>query len=415
MNTPNQESEQEMIEGNTETKPEIPATDKLSTIDTVEVTETPQTEEPPSPSEEIPEEPAAQAETLEEQPSPSAETPEEPAAQVEALEEQPSPSEEAPEEPAAEVEALVETHDADEEDEASADKPSADETQPGDAQRLEPESNLSTPVATNGATEPPVPADSEVGNTPDNESILNLKKGQYLSGTVKNITDFGVFVDLGLPQDGLVHISQMARHKVEKPVDVVNEGQEVDVWVKKVDKKRGRISLTMIRPIKLRLRDINTDDELKGVVTRLETYGAFVDIESERDGLVHISEITHEYIKHPEEALSVNDEVDIKVLKVDYKKRQVDLSIKSLLPPPPPKEEPKPAKDEKSNKGRSAKKVEQPAQEEEEMVTAMAVAFSMLGGGDVPAPRKSKKRHGSRRRSREMDDIVTRTLSSGQN
>ncbi|GEM_PF-1693253 len=200
-------------------------------------------------------------------------------------------------------------------------------------------------------TEPKVePEESEEEETDSDESvegdldpsILNLKKGQRMTGKVKHITDFGIFVDLGISQDGLVHISQMARHKVEKAADLVSQGQEVDVWVKKVDRKRGRISLTMVRPIKLRLRDIKEEAELEGVITRLETYGAFVNIGSERDGLIHISQITHDYIKHPEEVLTIDDKVKIKVLKVDRKKRQVDLSIKALLPPPPPKEIPQP-------------------------------------------------------------------------
>ena len=187
-------------------------------------------------------------------------------------------------------------------DESVEDAETADETEPTDAP----------------------PADEPI-------SILNLKPRQHLTGKVKNITNFGAFVDISLPQDGLVHISELARQKVDKVTDVVSEGQEVDVWVKKVDKKRGRISLTMVKPITRRFRDINEDDELEGVVTRLEPYGAFIDIESDREGLVHISQITHDYINHPEEALTIGDNVKVKVLKVNRKKRQVDLSIKALL------------------------------------------------------------------------------------
>jgi transcriptional accessory protein Tex/SPT6 len=131
----------------------------------------------------------------------------------------------------------------------------------------------------------------------------------------------------------------------EKVSVVVSVGQEIEVWVKKVDQQRGRISLTMIKPISVRLKDIAEEAELEGVVTRLESYGVFVDIGSVRDGLVHISQITHEYIKHPQDALAVGDTVKVKVLKVNRKKRQIDLSIKALLPPPqiqePVREEPR--------------------------------------------------------------------------
>jgi transcriptional accessory protein Tex/SPT6 len=218
----------------------------------------------------------------------------------------------------------------------------------------------------------------------DQETILNLKKGQHLVGKVKNITEFGAFVDLGIAQDGLVHISQMARQKVEKPTDVVEGGQEINVWVKKVDKKRGRISLTMVRPVALKLKDIKPDAELEGVVTRLESYGAFIDIASERDGLIHISEITHEYINHPEEVLVIEQKVNVKVLKVDHKKRQVDLSIKALLPPPPPKEEPKPVvreqveRPKQRNRNKKAKVEKQIKISEFPMITTMEAAFSVF-------------------------------------
>ena len=223
-----------------------------------------------------------------------------------------------------EVEAAeaTETSSVEEQSQASAADEEAATSQPEETATEEPVVEASTPVDTvNGVDSSP-------------NSILELTKGQQFSGTVKNIAGFGAFVDIGLPQDGLVHISELAKQKVEKVDDVVSVGQEVDVWIKRVDKKRGRISLTMIKPLSLRIRDIEEGSELEGTVSRLESYGAFINIGSERDGLVHISQITHDYIKHPEESLAVGDTVKVKVLKVNRKKRQVDLSIKALLPPP---------------------------------------------------------------------------------
>ena len=244
----------------------------------------------------------------------------------------------------------------------------------------------------------------------EEEAILALKKGQHMAGKVKNITEFGAFVDLGIAQDGLVHISQLSRQKVEKPEDMVTEGQEVDVWVKKVDKKRGRISLTMIRPVTLRFKDIAAEAELEGTITRLEPYGAFIDISSERDGLVHISEITHEYIKHPEDVLTVEEKVKIKVLKVDHKKRQVDLSIKALLPPPPPKEET--ASNKKSNsRRRSSKKPKEVVIEEVPMVTAMAVAFSSLKEEDGADNKGNRHAYNRAKEKKAMASILDRTLA----
>ena len=243
--------------------------------------------------------------------------------------------------------------------------------------------------------------------TDDTVTIDTLRIGQRLVGTVKNITDFGAFVDVGIPQDGLVHISKLAKWKVDKVTDVVSQGQQVEVWVKKVDKRRGRLSLTMIRPIALRLRDIHEGDELEGTVTRLEPYGAFIDIGSEREGLVHISQISHDYIKHPEEALAVDDEVKVKVLKVDRKKRQVDLSIKALLPPPQAEAvvEEMPAVEEVEEV--------QPEVVEEPSLTAMAIAYTALQ--DKQQSSKEAKKSGAknkRQQNDEIDAIVSRTLAS---
>jgi transcriptional accessory protein Tex/SPT6 len=257
-----------------------------------------------------------------------------------------------------------------------------------------------TEVPAEATTEPV----AEAAETDEEVTIDNLKIGQHLHGTVKNITEFGAFVDVGIPQDGLVHISKLAKWKVDKVEDVVSIGQEVDVWVKKVDKQRGRLSLTMIKPISLRLRDIEEEAELDGTVTRLEPYGAFIDIGSEREGLVHISQVSHDYIKHPEEALAVDEKVKVQVLKVDRKKRQVDLSIKALLEPPAPEvvEEVAPQVVQES---------EEELVEEEPRLTAFAVAYTALQDqqDEVEEDKKSVEK---KSRQSEMDDIISRTLAT---
>jgi small subunit ribosomal protein S1 len=269
------------------------------------------------------------------------------------------------------------------------------------------ETSTSTPVeASVPSTEPTenVPADGA-------PSIHNLQIGQRLTGKVKNIADFGAFVDIGIAQDGLVHISELAKQKVEKVTDVISQGQEVEVWVKKVDTKRGRISLTMIKPIALKLRDIAEEAELEGVVTRLESYGAFIDIGTDRDGLVHISQITYDYIKHPEDVLQVGPKVMVKVLKVNRKKRQVDLSIKALLPPPPPPEEVKRVEEVRYQPRSEAIEA---IVEEEPIPTAMAIAYAALQG-EPPLAKSSKEldlaKNKGKNKKKEIDDIVARTLA----
>lgn len=267
------------------------------------------------------------------------------------------------------------------------------------------------PPQVEATAETPPPAETAEAPAEDEGfSIHTLKPGRHLTGTVKNITNFGAFVDIGLPQDGLVHISELSRRKVEKVSDVVSVGQEIEVWVKKVDKKRGRISLTMVKPITRRLRDIKVDDELEGTVTRLETYGAFIDIESDREGLVHISQITHDYIKHPEEALTIGEKVKVKVLKVNRKKRQVDLSIKALLPPPAPEPVAAPSRQESVE----AEQPEPESTEGESLPTAMALAYAAFqdekqdnGSAKAKAAAKAKAQQ-----SNEMDAIVARTLAA---
>ena len=268
--------------------------------------------------------------------------------------------------------------------------PAAEATEPSspEAETAPPETSSASPVA-----------DGD-GQT----TIHTLKPRQQFVGKVKNITNFGAFVDIGIPQDGLVHISELSRQKVDKVTDVVSEGQEIDVWVKKVDKKRGRISLTMVKPVTRRLRDIKEGDEFEGTVTRLESYGAFVDIESDREGLVHISQITHDYINHPEEALAIGDKVNVKVLKVNRKKRQVDLSIKALLAPPAPPEP-------EVVKAAEPQPEETPAGDEEPVPTAMALAYAAFQDEkEAEEPRKESAKP-KRRQEEELDAIISRTLA----
>lgn len=309
----------------------------------------------------------------------------------------------ATEEQTAQVETGVDITDApnDAPDEASNEASEASNEETSPTLDSSPASNDTPDVSTETPkTEIEETEDEEVG------SILDLQVGQKTDGKVKNITDFGAFVDIGLPQDGLVHISELSRRKVDKVTDVVSVGQDIEVWVKKVDQKRGRISLTMVKPISLRIRDIEEGAELEGVVTRLESYGAFVDVDSERDGLVHISQITHEYIDTPGDALSVGDQVNVKVLKVNKKKRQIDLSIKAMVEPPA-KEQTKESRQEPEPVAESAA-----AEASDEPVpTAMAMAYAAMQNKnqDDDSDQQDSEREKKRR---EMDDIVARTLAT---
>ena len=235
--------------------------------------------------------------------------------------------------------------------------------------------------------------------TPPALSIADLKPKMELRGKVKKIELYGAFVDIGVGADGLLHISQLSTERVKNVTDVVKEGDEITVWVRNVDQAQGRIDLTMMRPPGMMWNEIQVGQVLTGKVVRVEKFGAFIDVGAERPGMVHVSELASGYVNSPTEVVKVGDEVQVKVIKVNGKKKQIDLSIKAL-------EEPVPTAT---------------ADEDDENVpTAMELALRRaLQGTDmaeeleVPKkmakqPRREKQRSDKRRQ--EQEDILSRTL-----
>jgi small subunit ribosomal protein S1 len=162
----------------------------------------------------------------------------------------------------------------------------------------------------------------------------SLSVGQVLEGTVQRITDFGAFVDLG-GLDGLVHISQLSHQHVSKPSEVVQEGQKVKVKILNVDRDNERISLSIKDTLPGPWTEIANrapkGSTLTGVVKRLVSYGAFVEVFPGVEGLVHISQIAHKHIATPHEVLKEGQEVQVKVLDVNEADQRLSLSIKELL------------------------------------------------------------------------------------
>jgi small subunit ribosomal protein S1 len=153
--------------------------------------------------------------------------------------------------------------------------------------------------------------------------INEIKRKMHLTGIITKTTLAGAVVDIGLEVPGVVHISQLQQEPVNKVEDVIKVGEEVDVWVRRVDPNKGRIELTMIEPLALEWREISKDMVVKGKVTRLEKFGAFVDIGAERPGLVHISEMTHDYLRSPRDVVNEGDEVEVKILAVNRRKNRL--------------------------------------------------------------------------------------------
>ena len=165
------------------------------------------------------------------------------------------------------------------------------------------------------------------------EILSSIQVGQIIEGTVQRLTNFGAFVDIG-GMDGLVHISQLSYQHIDKPSDVVSEGQKVQVKVLGVDLENERISLsikeTLPGPWSGLAEKAPKGTILEGVVKRLVSYGAFIEVFPGVEGLVHISQISHKHIGTPNEVLSEGEQIKVKVLEVNENDQRLSLSVKEL-------------------------------------------------------------------------------------
>ena len=164
------------------------------------------------------------------------------------------------------------------------------------------------------------------------EILSKLKPGMRLRGTVSSIVDFGAFVDLG-GIDGLIHISELSWNHVNHPSEVVKVGQEVEVQVLDVDLNRERISLglkqTTEDPWRTLVKKYPVGAIVEGTVTKLVTFGVFVDLGDGVEGLVHISEMAKQHVDQPSQVCSVGDKVQVKVMEIDLDRRRISLSMKA--------------------------------------------------------------------------------------
>jgi ribosomal protein S1 len=245
--------------------------------------------------------------------------------------------------------------------------------------------------------------------TPDLAPTAALEPKTKLSGKILKTTLAGALVDIGQPIPGVIHISQLTKDSVNKVEDVIKEGQTVDVWVRRV--KKDRVELTMIQPLMYDWKELEPEMVVKGKVIRLESYGAFVEIGAERPAMIHVSELTHGFVKTPGEVVKEGDEVEAKVLNVDRKKKQIKLSIKALEPVI---EEFKPAREEKKGKRGSkkdAKHVEHSEAEEpkEPELTAFQIAWQHAMEKSEEG-KEIKVRRLKSGITREQSDLLNRTL-----
>ncbi len=242
--------------------------------------------------------------------------------------------------------------------------------------------------------------DTSIESTPKN--LHDLQKKMKLKGTVTRIELYGAFIDVGLETPAILHISNIG-NRVNRVEDALSIGQEVEVWVDKADPDSEQLMVTMEEPLAVEWRDLAEGKVFTGTVTRLENFGVFIDIGAEKDGLAHVSELSHEYVKHPAEILKVGEQVEVQVLGFSRKKRRINLSLKALQEKP-----------EAALENLSARDIVIEEEEVfEEMPTAMEMALRRaMGQNGAPEKReRGKKGKKGRRSDRSLQEqILSRTL-----
>jgi predicted RNA-binding protein with RPS1 domain len=299
---------------------------------------------------------------------------------------------------------------------------------------MEPEVTIEPEEVTTEQEESAEEIVEEITEELEEENKTGISPKTQFTGKVTKVGLAGALVDIGVGKPAVIHISQIIppnNEPIKRVSDVLQVGQELEVWVKRV--KDERVELTMYKPLDLEWRDIKKGMTVKGKVVRLEKFGAFVEIGAERPGLIHISEMAHGYVRQPTDVVNEGDEIEAQVIDVNRKKRQIKLSIKALLPEPVVEEEPARAfaevpkrekvvrkKKTKSSRGRGGEggsDVDEllaalgHSEGEGETETAMAVAWREAM--DRAKARKSDdKTRKSKAVSAEQEEIFSRTLDN---
>ena len=219
-------------------------------------------------------------------------------------------------------------------------------------------------------------------------SISELKPKMEISGKVLAVKLYGALVDIGVERPALLHISQLSDRKVQNVGDFIKEGEQIRAFVVAKNDAKQRVELSLVKPPALSWDEMMVNDVVNGKVVRVEKFGVFVDIGAERPGLIHVSELANDYVESPGDVVKVGDEVEARIINVDRRKKQVDLSIRALQSQPVVEEE-----------------------EDDEAMTAMAIALQQaLQNTDRQMSRKKANKRKGRDHSSMQDDIIERTL-----
>lgn len=234
-----------------------------------------------------------------------------------------------------------------------------------------------------------VPMDPDHNQTTELKSINDLEPRMQVAGKVTKTDLYGAFVDIGIDQQCLIHISKLSDSRVKRVTDVLKEGDEITAYVDRIDKDKGRVNLSLVKPPDVTWSEIEPGATFDGTITRIAVFGLFVDIGAERDGLLHSSNIDGLHGGRVEDHYNIGEEIRVEVLKVDRKSRKIDLAV--------PREE-----------------IEIDEEEEEEPLTSMEIAFQQAQdegkhpNADVLARKQDRKRKKKHRNI--QDDLLARTL-----
>lgn len=230
----------------------------------------------------------------------------------------------------------------------------------------------------------------ETTNVPT--TVGELQPKMELKGTVKRLELYGAFVDIGVGQDALLHISQLGKPNVRNVGDIVKVDDEITVYVLKIHADTGRVAISLVKPPDFTWDDLKEGQSVSGKVVRMENFGLFVDIGAERPAMIHVSELSDNFVNSPSDIAKVGDTVQARVLRVNSKKRQIDLTMKTEVEPAPVIEE----------------------VPDEAVPTAMELALrgAMDDKKGGRARQENKERERREKLSRERDDIIARTLRS---
>jgi len=232
------------------------------------------------------------------------------------------------------------------------------------------------------------------------ETAADLTRGMKLTGTIGQVELYGALLNIGLDRRAILHKSRVNPKPTGRLKDALKVGDELTVYVELVDKASGRPVVSMFEPPKLDWSDIKIGQLYEGTVEKLEQFGAFVNIGAEKEGLVHVSQLSHDYIKHPSEAVNVGDTIEVRVVGVNKQRQRLDLSVKAV------------------NMIEEAAEGEE-SEEDIVILGSMEIALRQaMGGGEGPGADDSRRARGKRKNRKgkrpDQDALLRRTLKMGQ-